>query len=126
MTEPVWLTRSVVEIVHSMALQEHGGAPGIRDAGLLEAALDRPRNLWGYETPDLFDLAAAYAGGLLRNHPFIDGNKRIAFMALYIFLERNGVAVEVPEVEAAAMVLDLAAGDVSERDVASWLRGSGS
>jgi death-on-curing protein len=103
--------------IHDEQLAIHGGSPGIRDSGLLESALDRPRNKWVYE-----DLAAAYGYGIARNHPFIDGNKRTSLLAIYTFLGRNGINFVVPEAEAAAMIMALAAGEVSEPNLARWIR----
>jgi death-on-curing protein len=113
-----------VRALHERLIAEHGGRPGVRDEGLLESALARPPNLLAYGRPDLFDLAAAYAQGLVRDHPFIDGNKRAALMAAYVFLDRNGYRLTAPEAEAAIFVVDLAAGRVSEPGFAAWLRKS--
>jgi death-on-curing protein len=122
MTEPHWLDRRVIEAVHDEQLAIHGGARGLRDEGMLESALDRPRNKWTYEQADLAQLAAAYAYGIARNHPFVDGNKRSAFLALYTFLGINGVDFDVPEAEAAAMILSLAAGEISEENLVRWIK----
>ena len=94
----------------------------MRDEGMLESALDRPKNKWAYERAELAELAAAYAYGIARNHPFVDGNKRTSLLALYTFLGVNGVDFEVPEAEAAAMILSLAAGEVSEESLTRWIR----
>lgn len=99
-----------------------GGPAGLRDAGLLESALDRPRNRWAYEQGDLPMLAAAYAFGIARNHPFVDGNKRTAFAAMMVFLRINGVRFAPPPPEATAIVLDLAAGLVGEEGLTRWIR----
>lgn len=123
MTEPVWLDAEVLLLLHRAALSEHGGLDGVRDPGLLDSALVRPMNLHAYEgETDLCRLAASYASGIVRNHPFADGNKRAAFLAAVVFLERNGVVPELAEGEAIAAVLDLAAGDLPEEGFAAWLR----
>jgi death-on-curing protein len=120
--EPVWIERRVVIALHERLLAEHGGAEGIRDEGLLDSALARPRQMFSYGECDLADLAAAYVSGIVRNHPFVDGNKRTAFMTGYVFLGRNGRRLEAGEPEAARMVLDLAASTLSEPGFAAWLR----
>ena len=117
-----WLVEGVVIAVHAEQIAEHGGSDGIRDRGLLSSALDRPRNLAGYGMPTVFDLAAAYALGIMQNHPFIDGNKRTGFLAAYVFLALNGwklIGAEAPVVEAA---LALASGRMSEAEFAGWLK----
>jgi death-on-curing protein len=121
-SEPKWLTNIMVVAIHDEQLAIHGGSPGMRDAGMLESALDRPRNKWAYEAAELPELAAAYAYGIARNHPFIDGNKRTSLLALYTFLGLNGVGFIVPEANAATMILALAAGEVSEENLARWIR----
>lgn len=120
--EPRWLLPAVIHAVHDMQLAEHGGAPGLRDAGLLDAALTRPRQMWGYGVTDLCDLAAAHAGGIVRNHPYVDGNKRTAFLAAYVFLTINGLTLKAPEVDTTTRVLALAAGEMEEAAFAEWLR----
>lgn len=122
MKEPKWLTITMVVAIHDEQLAIHGGLPGLRDAGMLESALDRPRNKWAYETPELPELAAAYAYAIARNHPFADGNKRTSLLALYTFLGINEIDFVVPEASAAAMILSLAAGEVSEESLARWIR----
>jgi death-on-curing protein len=122
MTEPFWLTRQIVIAIHDEQLTIHGGAGALRDEGVLESALDRPKNRWSYEQAELPELAAAYAFGIARNHPFIDGNKRTSLLALYTFLGVNGVDFIVPEAEAAAMILALAAGEVNEEGLTRWIR----
>ena len=119
--EPIWLQRSVLLVVHGNLLAEHGGSGGLRDEGLLDSALERPRQKWRYEAADVFALAAAYAFGLVKNHAFVDGNKRIAFMAAYIFLSRNGYALATDEAEVVIHMTALAAGDVAEKEFAAWL-----
>jgi death on curing protein len=122
MTEPHWLSRRIIQAIHDEQLAIHGGASGLRDEGMLESALDRPKNKWTYEQADLAQLAAAYAYGVARNHPFIDGNKRSALLALYTFLGINGIDFIVPEADAAAVILSLAAGEVSEESLTRWIR----
>jgi len=119
--EPVWVARELVQVLHERLLAEHGGAPGLRDEGLLDSALARPRQIRAYGDPDLCALAAAYAYGLVRNHPFVDGNKRVAFMVAYVFLARNGQRLVAPEADATAMMMALAAG-ADEKVFAAWLR----
>ncbi len=121
MTEPVWLLRNVVEAVHDAQLAEHGGLPGLRDPGLLESALARPRDSFGYGETDIRVLAASYAFGIARNHPFIDGNKRMAFLAAYVFMRLNGWRITATEPDTTTVVLSLAAGQMSESDFAIWL-----
>jgi death-on-curing protein len=120
--EPEWLWTVLVIAIHDEQLAIHGGSAGLRDAALLESALDRPRNKWAYEQAELPELAAAYGFGLARNHPFVDGNKRTSLLAIYTFLGINGVDFIVPEAEAAAMILSLAAGEVSEQSLTRWIR----
>ncbi|MGX4769475.1 type II toxin-antitoxin system death-on-curing family toxin [Bradyrhizobium guangdongense] len=122
MSEPFWLTRRMIIAVHDEQLAIHGGASGLRDEGMLDSALDRPKNKWSYEAADLPELAAAYAFGIARNHPFVDGNKRTSLLALYTFLGVNGIDFVVPEAEAAAIILSLAAGEVSEPNLVRWIR----
>ncbi len=120
--EPEWLPIPVVLAIHDEQLAIHGGSSGVRDMALLESALGRPRNKWAYENAELSELAAAYGYGIARNHPFVDGNKRTALLAIYTFLGINGVDFIVPEADAAAMILSLAAGEVSEESLARWIR----
>jgi death-on-curing protein len=122
MNEPRWLTAIMVTAIHDEQLAIHGGPPGIRDSGMLESALDRPRNKFAYESAELPELAAAYAFGIARNLPFVDGNKRTALLTLYTFLGINDVDFVVSEAEAAAMILSLAAGEVSEESLTRWIR----
>lgn len=124
MTEPQWLTVEAVLAFHEQLIAEHGGSPLLRDRGLLESALARPRNHLAYGEKDPFLLAAAYANGITRNHPFVDGNKRTAFIAAYTFLGINGISLVAPEADAATMVDGLSARIVSEGDFAAWLRHS--
>ncbi|WOH51715.1 type II toxin-antitoxin system death-on-curing family toxin [Bradyrhizobium sp. sBnM-33] len=122
MIEPFWLTRQMIVAIHDEQLTIHGGASGLRDEGMLESALDRPKNRLAYEKAELAEFAAAYAFGIARNHPFVDGNKRTSLLALYTFLGVNGIDFIVPEAEAAAIILSLAAGEVSEESLARWIR----
>ena len=121
--EPVWLSRALVELLHARQLAEHGGQPGLRDEGLLESALARAINTFAYDPDaDLASLAAEYGYGLARNHTFVDGNKRIAFVAVNVFLILNGFEVEAEEVEVVDVIVRLAAGRVSRPAFADWLR----
>ena len=118
----IWIDPAVVLAVHEEQLAEHGGAAGVRDVGLLESALARPRNLAHYGEPDVCELAAAYAFGLARNHPFIDGNKRSAFVATELFLLLNGWRLTASDADCVLVMLNLAAGDLDEAPFADWLR----
>ncbi|MCG7877612.1 MAG: type II toxin-antitoxin system death-on-curing family toxin [Candidatus Thiodiazotropha endolucinida] len=121
MKEPVWVLHEVVIAVHQSLLAEHGGAPGIRDESLLESALSRPRQRFEYsDEPSIFDLAASYCYGLANNHPFVDGNKRIALTIAALFLELNGYSLTAPEPNAVVIIEELAAGNLSEDDLSSW------
>ena len=121
MKEPSWILPEVVTAVHQMLLSEHGGAVGIRDAALLESALNRPRRRFEYAiNPSVFDLAASYCYGLANNHPFIDGNKRIALTIAAIFLEINGYTINAPEPETVVIIEDLAAGNLTEESLSEW------
>lgn len=122
MSEPRWLTTDQVKRMHAEQLAIFGGPPGIRDEGMLESALDRPRNKWTYGEQDLAKLAAAYAFGISRNHPFVDGNKRAAFMCLMVFLRKNGIEFSPPEAEATEAMIALAAGEVDEDGLSRWIR----
>lgn len=122
MREPVWIDPLVVEAVHEYQIAEHGGSGGIRDRGLLDSALNRPRNLFAYGDPDEYQLAASYASGIIQNHPFVDGNKRTGFVIAVLFLARNGKSLEAEEAEAVQVVLDLAAGTIDEKIFAAWLK----
>ena len=117
-----WLPREVLIAVHEEQLAEHGGAAGLRDEGLFDSALARPRQLANYGEPDVADLAAAYAFGLVRNHPFIDGNKRTAYVAAELFLALNGYAMTASDESAVLTTLALAAGDMNQVAFAAWLR----
>jgi death on curing protein len=120
-TEPRWLDTTIVLDVHAEQLALFGGADGIRDLGLLESALARPINKYGYGESDLAALAAAYAFGIARNHPFVDGNKRAAFASIIVFLGLNGFDLDAPQAEATAIILGLAAGDITEEVLAAWI-----
>ncbi len=118
----VWLTREIIFSAHMRGLRDHGGADGLRDDGMLESALSRPKNLSAYGTPNIFELAASYAYGLAKNHPLVDGNKRTAFYAAYVFLGLNSQELDADEAEAAAIILDLAASEIGEEEFALWLK----
>ena len=124
MDEPIWVERDLADTIHLEQLKEHGGRWGVRDENMLESALARPQQRWSDETDlDLFDLAAAYAFGIAKNHPFVDGNKRTAFMTLFTFLLVNGQRLHAPQAEAVVTMLGVADGSVSEADLAAWCRG---
>ena len=120
MKEPIWVTREVILATHEELLGRFGGLAGIRDEGLLDSALHRPRHVYTYGQPTLFDLAAEYAIGIVKNHPFIDGNKRAGFMAAYIFLGANGVELDVSEEDVVLQTLALAAGELGRKEYAAW------
>lgn len=123
MKEPKWLHHQAVAHIHNLLLIEHGGAAGIRDESLLHSALDRPPNKFAYDANcSLHDLAAAYAFGIARNHPFIDGNKRTAFVCAALFLELNGLTITASETDTVITIESLAAGTIDERLLAQWLR----
>jgi death-on-curing protein len=123
MAEPRWVERLIVDAVHLDQLREHGGLSGVRDENALESALARPRNKWAYEsTHDLADLAAAYGYGLVTNHPYLDGNKRIAFLTMVIFLGLNGWDLDAPEADVVTMMLAAAEKRCSEADLTTWIR----
>jgi death on curing protein len=110
-----------VLVIHERQLGRFGGAPGIRDQGMLESALSRPRNKWEYERADVVDLAAAYAFGIVRNHPFVDGNKRVGFLAMGAFLRLNGLRFAPSQEAATAATMALAAGEIDEAGFARWI-----
>ena len=122
MKEPEWVLRETVLTLHEQSLAQFGGLAGIRDEGLLDSALGRPQNLFAYGKPTLFALAASYAFGLAKNHPFIDGNKRTAFVTAVLFLELNGRRFSAEEADAAVRTLALAAGEMTEAEYESWLK----
>ena len=118
----VWLQHEVVLAIHEEQLAEHGGGAGLRDAGLLESALARPRQSAAHGKPDVADLAAAYGYGLSRNHPFLDGNKRTAFVALELFLQLNGHELQATDTDCVLTMLAVAAGEITEAQLATWIR----
>lgn len=122
MSEPVWLTDALMIDIHAEQLALFGGPVGLRDAGLLNSALARAPNKFAYGETDLAALAASYAFGLAKNHPFVDGNKRAAFAAIIVFLGLNDIDFLVPEVEATAIILELAVGNVGEEGLTRWIR----
>jgi len=122
MTTPTWVERTAVILLHDESIAVHGGASGVRDIGLLESALARPQNLHAYGEGDAAALAAAYAFGIIKNHPFIDGNKRTGFLAAALFLEANGMRFVASEADAVVRTLALAAGEIGETEFATWLR----
>jgi death-on-curing protein len=124
MSEPIWINKDDAIAIHERQLAEHGGREGVRDEGLLESALSRPRMLFHYEGADIFELAAAHADGLANNHPFIDGNKRTAFVVAVLFLEINGYSFDAPEGEPAKMTVGLADKTIDRTGYAAWLRDS--
>lgn len=122
MTDFIWIPREMVLAMHLRQLSEHGGGQGVRDEGLLDSALQRPQNKMAYGSPDLAELAAAYAYGIARNHPFIDGNKRTALVTSFTFLFVNGLKVTSTQVENTKQFLALAEGTVEEHQLAEWFR----
>src|ERR1700723_4689711 len=120
-SEPLWITYDQAIAVHSRQLRRFGGAPGLRDEGMLRSALERPINKWRYEQSDMAELAAAYAFGLAKNHAFVDGNKRIAFMSMMTFLRKKGVRFAPEPAHATSMIMSLAAGEVSEESLTRWI-----
>ena len=118
----VWIDRRALELLHGESLREHGGAEGLRDEGLLESALARPVNLAPYCIPDVFELSASYGVGLAKNHPFVDGNKRAAFLSIGLFLFLNGRRLVSSQADATLTMLAVAAGDIDEPTLAQWLR----
>ncbi|SCM73699.1 Death ON curing protein [uncultured Pleomorphomonas sp.] len=122
MTDWRWIGLPVILAIHDRQIAEHGGLPGLRDSGALESALARPLNLTLYGVPDAADLAAAYAFGLTRNHPFADGNKRIAWIAARLFFADNGGRLFFEKTEAMRLMQALAAGEIDERQLADWFR----
>jgi len=117
-----WVTKSVVLAIHEQQIAEHGGTAGVRDIGLLESALARPQNLAAYTEPDIAAMAAAYGFGVARNHPFLDGNKRTSYVVTLSFLRLNGIDVRADEATKLDLWLRLASGDVTEEQLAEWLR----
>ena len=123
MTEPRWLSRRLVDAMQLDQVRQHGGSPGVRDANLIESALQRPLDKWHYGGErDLFVLAAAYGNGLIKNHGYVDGNKRIGFISMYVFLGASGVELDAPEPGAVMTTLAVADGSAGEAELADWLR----
>jgi death-on-curing protein len=124
MMEPRWLKDSVALAIHRRQLAEHGGLDGVRDAGMLASAIARPKNLYAYGSPkpDAAALAAAYAFGIIRNHPFVDGNKRTAYVLCRTFLKLNGVDIDAPEAEKYLTFVAVADGSLNEDDLVEWIR----
>jgi death on curing protein len=120
-TEPYWLTKEECLALHDLMLADYGGAVGVRDMGLLESAIARPQQLFHYGTPTLAEMAAAYSAGIVKNHPFLDGNKRTGFMMGAGFLERNGLVFRATETDAVIQTLALAASEIDEFAYAAWL-----
>lgn len=118
----LWIDETVVYAVHEAQLAEHGGPAGARDAGLVASALARPQQLVAYGAPDHADLAASYGFGIARNHPFVDGNKRTAFVCIELFLSLNGYALTASDIDCVTQMLALASGELSESDLAGWIR----
>ncbi len=121
MSEPVWVEREDCLAMHEKLLERFGGLKGIRSEGLLESALNKPRHLFSYGKPTVFEMAASYAVGIVKNHPFLDGNKRTGFVAAALFIEANGYLFQATEEEAVLETLALAAGESTEADYAAWL-----
>ena len=117
-----WIERRALELLHDESLATHGGASGLRDEGLLESALARPLNLAAYGSPEVWELAASYGVGLAKNHAFVDGNKRAAFLAVGMFLALNGYRLTTPQADATLTMLAVAAGQMDEATFARWLR----
>ena len=117
-----WVDRQALMLLHDESLAEHGGSTGLRDEGLLESALARPKNLAVYGEPDIADLAASYGVGLAKNHPFIDGNKRAAFLAVGLFLALNGYRLNATQSDATLTMLAVAADEIDESKFATWIR----
>lgn len=117
-----WIDKQALLLLHGESLAEHGGAAGLRDAGLLDSALARAQNIAAYGQPDVADLAAAYGSGISQNHPFIDGNKRAAFLSVGLFLALNGYRLVATQAEATITILSLAAGELDEAVFAAWIR----
>lgn len=121
MADPIWVALDVILAIHDEQLAEHGGQPGVRDQGLLESALSRPRHQLEYGEPSIPRLAASYAFGISRNHPFLDGNKRTSLVVAELFLELNGYALTASDSQCVTTFLQLAAGDLSEEQLAEWI-----
>lgn len=122
MSQWKWVNRQVLLLLHDESLAEHGGAPGLREEGLLDSALARPVNLALYESPDVAQLAASYGVALAKNHAFIDGNKRVAFLAIGLFLAANGFRLDATQVDATLAMISVASGAMDEAQLAQWIR----
>jgi death-on-curing protein len=122
MKEPIWVHIATARQIHREQLEQFGGLAGVRDEGLFESAMSRPMNLWHYASPSLFDMAASYAFGIANNHPFIDGNKRTAFVVSVLFLELNGLTFAADEVSSAEKFIELASGQLPEAELAHWFK----
>ncbi len=122
MKAPIWVLKSTVLKIHDAQIAEHGGASGLRDEGLLESALHQPQNLFSYGNPSLYDLATAYAERIAKNHPFIDGNKRTAYVVMVLFLKLNGYEVTASKEERVIKFIQLASGSITTIDFADWLK----
>jgi death-on-curing protein len=120
-SDPVWLDREDCLAMHEKLIERFGGLQGIRDEGLLDSALNKPLHVFNYGKPTVFELAASYALGIVKNHPFLDGNKRTGFVAAALFIEANGFSFQATEEEAVLETLALAAGERAEADYAAWL-----
>ena len=118
----IWLSRRLIEAIHDEHLTAHGGGTGIRDAGLLDSALARPLNRVGYGEPDIAELAALHAIGIVRNHPFVDGNERSAYVAMEVFLRLNGCRFPVSDAEAVVTTLAMASGELTDEEFTDWVR----
>jgi death-on-curing protein len=119
--EPIWLELATIVAIHERQISEYGGLSGLRDRALLESAMARARHLYACSEPTVFEMAATYAVGIIKNHPFVDGNKRTGFLAAYTFLRLNGMRLIAPQSEAVSAVLNVAAGEMSEEQFARWL-----
>lgn len=117
-----WIDRRALLLLHGQSVAEHGGGDRVRDEGLLESALARPQNQLAYGQSDLADLAASYCVGLAKNHPFVDGNKRVAFLSIGLFLGLNGYRLQATQVEATLAILAVAGSDMNEGELADWIR----
>ena len=124
MKAPQWIPKEAIITVHNSLLSRYGGPAGIREPELLESALAQPQQLFHYQSSSLYELAACYAHGIAKNHPFVDGNKRTSFMSAYLFLRMNGLSLQAPETEAVTQTLALAASTISQENYALWLEES--
>ncbi|HEV2562106.1 MAG TPA: type II toxin-antitoxin system death-on-curing family toxin [Rhizomicrobium sp.] len=122
MSDWIWIEKDIVLAIHDEQIFEHGGASGVRDNGALESALARPQNLSAYGDPDAASLAASCAFGIAKNHPFVDGNKRTAFVALELFLDLNGYVLEADDAQCVLVMLSVASSAFSEAELAKWIR----